>query len=488
MGPSPAGAVVRDLGATSESAQQRGGAAVDAWIARVSSPTIAVVATAIIVITAVAASAAFIGADARWLAAVGNVIVKRHAIPVGVPFAAASTTHWANAIVLAELIFHGIEAALGDRGLMIAQVVAVVLAMTVLARDALRDKATGPGTAAALAIAALGALPSLAIVRVQLFSVALFPLLVALLRSEARRPSRRIWLVTPLLAVWANLHGVVLVGLGITFLYLALARFPDEPRTALAVGAAAILSVFATPAGWRTASYYDALLTNAAAARGQGMWGPLSLTSVVDIPLVLAALALGSFAFRRKLVRPPAWERIALIALVAMTATAVRSGIWLLFLLVGPAARSIQPKRTWRVVLPGIATVALAVLVLSIIRGPLPSGASPALIDRAIALAHGTPILAEDLLAEQIALAGGRVWAGNPIEAFSHADQATYLDWLAGKPSGTRAIQSGIGVVLTERRSAAQKLMARMAGFALLTSDQHADIYVRNRPLSSTNL
>ena len=53
--------------------------------------------------------------------------------------------------------------------------------------------------------------PALLVVRSQLFSLALFPLLVLLLRGEARAPSRRIWLLVPLVALWSNLHGGVLL-------------------------------------------------------------------------------------------------------------------------------------------------------------------------------------------------------------------------------------------------------------------------------------
>ena len=48
-----------------------------------------------------------------------------------------------------------------------------------------------------------------------LFSLALFPVLLALLESESRAPRRRIWFSVPLLALWGNLHGEELAGLGL---------------------------------------------------------------------------------------------------------------------------------------------------------------------------------------------------------------------------------------------------------------------------------
>jgi hypothetical protein len=196
------------------------------------------IAATVAVIVAIAALLARVGADAQWLAALGHVIVQRHSIPTGIPFAAAPTSHWPNAIVLAELAFDALERTLGDRGLMLAQLLAVGVGLAVLGRDALAGGADPPGTSGALLLAGIGALPSLAIARVQLFSLLLFPILVALLRAESRRPSRRIWLLVPLLALWANLHGTVLLGLAVALAYLLCSRLRREPIVAVVAGVA----------------------------------------------------------------------------------------------------------------------------------------------------------------------------------------------------------------------------------------------------------
>src|SRR5207302_923481 len=129
----------------------------------------------VLAVVAVAALLGRVGADARWLAALGHVVSARGAVPVGIPFAVASTAHWHNPLVLAELVF----GALGDRGLMVAQLAAVCAALVVLGRDVVAGGASAGGASAALVLAALGALPSLAIARVQMFSLLLFPVLVA---------------------------------------------------------------------------------------------------------------------------------------------------------------------------------------------------------------------------------------------------------------------------------------------------------------------
>ncbi len=426
-------------------------------------------------ILAVAALITTIGADSRWLAALGRIIVQRGGIPRGVPFAAAPTDHWENVPALAEVVFDWLEAGLGDRGLMIAQLLAVGAAMIILARDALAAGAASSSTARALLLAAVGSVASLVIVRVQLFSLVLFPLLLALLRAEERQPSRRIWFVIPILALWSNLHGAALIGLAVALGYLLLSRLRSEPGTTVAVSLAAGVALCLTPAGVHTVSYYHGVLTNEAAQRGQGLWAPLSLTAPLDIVTIMAAVALIA-PLRRA--RPPLWELVVMVGLAAVTIHASRSGVWLLFFLVAPSAVAMRAGRSWERILPVLAVISAGVFVYSVIRGPLPSGGSPAIIARAIRLAHGTPILAPDLLAEQVALAGGRIWVGNPIDAFSHRDQGVYLDWLQGSPGGRRALV-GVDLVLATPRSTEQRLMAATRGFVVVADERTGVLYGR---------
>jgi hypothetical protein len=435
-----------------------------------------VLATTIATIVALCALLGHIGADAQWLVALGRAIVHRGAIPAGVPFATSSTAHWPNSLVLAELIFDGLDALLGLRGLMLAQLVATAGGLILLARDARADGADEFGTSGALGLAALGALPALAIARVQLFSLLMFPALVALLRAESRAPSRRVWLVVALLALWSNLHGAALLGLGVTLAYLLLERARREPWLAAAVAAASALALCATPAGLRTIAYYHGVLTNAAAQRGMGEWGPLSLSSPFDIVLVLVAAGLLWCAWRA---RPRVWEAVVLLALVAVTIRADRDGVWLVMFAVAPAARRLAPVRSLRTLTPLAVLVAVLVLVVALARGPAVSQASPAMVTRAVALAHGSPVLADGSIDEQVAVAGGRIWAGDPIDAFSHRVQETYLDWLAGDADGARAVSSRVRVVLVQRGSATQTLMSHLPDFVAAGARDGVVMYER---------
>jgi hypothetical protein len=435
-----------------------------------------VLATAIVAVVGLAALLARVGSDAQWLAALGHVIVHRGAIPAGVPFAAAPTGHWPNALVLAELIFGGLESTLGDRGLMLAQLVAVAGGLAILARDARAGGAQAIGIGAALLLVGIGGLPNLSIVRVQLFSLLLFPALVALLRSQSRAPSRRIWLAVPLLALWSNLHGAALLGLGVLFAYLLLERARRQPALSAAVAVASAAAMCLTPALARTVDYYHGVLTNEAAQRGAGMWGALSFTSPLDVVLVLAAIVLLVRAWKARTTR---WEWCVVAVLVVLTVRADRDGIWLLFFAAVPAARTLAPTRSLRTLVPVLAVASVLALVFAVARGPIPGGAPSSLVHGAVTLADGSPVLADGSVDEQVALAGGRIWAGNPIDAFSPAVQSKYLDWLAGSPSGAGAVAPSVRVVLVARGSPTAALMARMPGFVATRGDRGTVLYDR---------
>src|ERR671923_1488885 len=209
----------------------------------------------------------------------------------------------------------------------------------VLALGLRREGGDDVGGALVLLVVVIGALPALVVIRSQLFSLLLFPVLLALLRAEARAPSGRIWLLPVLLAVWSNLHGAVLVGLAVAGAYLVFARARSEPLVTAGVLVASTLAVCATPALQHTPDYYLGVLRNDAARRGIGLWAPLSLGSGFDLLLLAAAIVLLVLALRA---RPALWELIAIAGLAVLTVKTARSGAWLLFVAAAPAARTLH--------------------------------------------------------------------------------------------------------------------------------------------------
>jgi len=346
-------------------------------------------------------------------------------------------------------------------------------------RDARRSGAHERGLAIALLLLLPACFGPIVAIRAQLFSLPLFAACVLLLRAETREPSRRIWLLVPLLALWGNLHGAVLTGAAVAGAYLVFERGRKRPGESVAVMAASALALCANPALWKTPTYVLGVLHNEAASQAIGMWAPINPRDAIDVALALGAIALVAGAQRS---RPRVWELIALGGLALLTLHAARGGMWLALFAVPLAAvgfgGQVRSKPLPRLAKP-VALALLVVVLIGIARGPLPGGASGQMVARTVALAHGTPVLAEDLLAEQVADAGGRVWVSNPIDAFSKPDQRLYVDWLRGLPAGDAALTHAPRVVLVRYDGKADRRLRRDSAFRRVSADKRAVLYER---------
>jgi hypothetical protein len=427
--------------------------------------------------TALCASVAAIGADARWLAALGAAIASAGHIPSSIPYAAAPSHDWANVPVLGELVFHWLEALGGDRALLVAQALAVAATLALLLRDM---RAAGASDAArALVIVAIpfATISSLLVVRAQLFSLPLFALLVCLLRSETREPTGCIWLLVPLVALWSNLHGAVLLGLVVATIYLAFERFKRTRWTALGVLVASWAALFLTPAFGRTGDYYWGVMHSEPAASGFGLWAPLSLHNPLDVVFVVVVLPLAWFAVRAQ---PRRWELLCIAVMSASALHVGRNSVWLVLFLAAPAAVGLRLRRVTpnRYVVLAAWIVPALLLVTGFTQTPRQTVAGPALRAQAARLAGETPILADAEDAEQLALDGRRVWIANPIDAFSRSDQRLYLDWLRGRRSGDALLRRS-RAVLVQVGSRAQRRLARDGRYRQVGRDTAAVLYVR---------
>ena len=304
-----------------------------------------------------------------------------------------------------------------------------------------------------------------------------------LLRAQTRAPSAGIWLLVPLFALWANLHGGVLVGAAVACVYLIVHRLRHEPLVALSVLCFSAAALFATPSLLDTGDYYRGVLRSAAAESGEGLWAPLSPAAPFDLVFIVVSIVILGLAVRS---RPRLWELVALAGLVAMTAHVGRNGVWLVFFAAAPAALGLTGSRSWRIrpsrMLTGAMAALLAVLVtVGLARTPASSAAGPSVRLAAVRAADGTPVLADDLDAEALALDGAVVWIANPLDAFGVNEQRLYLDWIAGRTAGDALLLRARSVLVT-RGSPAQKRLARNGAFRMQVRDDRAALYVRYRP------
>ncbi len=433
-----------------------------------------------------------IGGDWDWLVALGDHVRRTGSVPDGVPFAAADTSGWHNVPVLAELLASLLHAT-GSRVAIFAHLAAVALSLAVLAVAARTRGASDLATAGALAMLVVGSLATLGVVRAQTFSLVPFALLLALLSRQQRRPDRGIWWVVPLVAVWGNLHGAALLGVCVLGAYLLVDRLRLRPAETIGVGVASLVALCATPQGWLTPRYYAEVFDNVSAQRAEGLWARPSLGEPFDVVMLVAVALLVAALLRA---RRPLWEYVAVAGLCLASASAGRHGVWLLFLLVvlgsgrwagargstpdaaddapgGPA-----PTRARVPVLVGSA-LALAVAVpVAASRGDDVLGARPEVVAAVVAVAGDGVVLAPAPLSESLAVAGVRLWAGNPLDAFRHEDQAAYLDFLDGRAGAGRALAAA-DVVVVQPGSVAQALVVAEPGFTARPCGGGWTCYVR---------
>jgi len=412
--------------------------------------TVAVVVSSAILAATVAAVGT-VGADIDWLVPLGAIVSSGH-LPSSIPSAAAPTSGWHDALAGAQLVVWWVYRHFGgERGLVALQMLAAGVGLGALALG-LRRQARALGEVIVVcALVVLGGAATILVTRVSLFSLALYPLLLVLVEEDSRAPGRKIWLAVPLVAVWANLHGMVLVGAGLVVVYVVLERGRGEALRTAGIVCATLAATCATPALWETVLYYRAVFENEAAARGAGLWAPLG-ASVFDLLYVAAACAL-LLCSRGRLRR---WEWVVVTGLGIASVHSARLGIWMLFVVAFPAVRSLRTRSPKPQLLLAVALGIGAAGVFSVVEKPAASGAALA---RRAASSHQV-VLADPVAAERVELYGGRVLVANPIDAFRRSDQSLYLDWLAGRASGLPAI-SRSSLVLVQARSAAGRAAAR---------------------------
>jgi hypothetical protein len=278
--------------------------------------------------------------------------------------------------------------------------------------------------------------------------------------------------VVLVVAIWGNLHGAVLMGVAVVGAYLLCSRLRHRPRETVAVGVGTVLAVGVNPTLLGTVHYYAGVLGNEAARRGSELWARPNPGNLFDLLLIVAGAALVVLALWS---RPPLWENVAILGLLAGTVTSARHGVWLLMLCAAPAAVRLTRRSGSAADAPGAAVPVAAALVVLVgctgllwsrLDGLNPSG-NPELVSAVKALAQQRVVLADEPVAESLAAEGVRIWMSNPIDAFDRADQAAYLDFVSGSPSReVQALLDTVEVVVVRSGGAAEALVSRDGHFA----------------------
>jgi len=239
----------------------------------------------------------FVGPDS-WLALVAGRIVAHD----GPPSTDTLTTwtlgvDWVDQQWLGQLLLYAIWRTGGLTLVGLLHAITVIGTFSLILRGA-RHRGGSPGHTALIGLMALT--PYLLVagnIRTQSLALPLFAAVLWLLCADSRAPTARVLWTLPLLVLWANIHGSVVLGAFLTGMAGAVqlmrpgggaARRP----TALALVVLPGLTLMVTPYGSAFFTYLRDLLGNAEIARIASDWQPVVLETV-NVPFfALATVAL----------------------------------------------------------------------------------------------------------------------------------------------------------------------------------------------------
>ncbi len=285
-----------------------------------------------------------------WMALVSGRWIAQHGLPSHDPLAV--WTHgrrWVDQQWLAQLALYGLWR-LG--GVKLALLVHALLATSGIAGAALIARSRG-ATARSVTWVAIPAMiayyPVASVLRPQSFAFPLFVATLWLLLGDARRPSRRVFATLPLLVLWANLHGSVLVGAVLVSLagLVAMAQRRRPTGRGLGLLLAPWACVLASPYALDLPGYYEKILVSGNFGQFVTEWRPTTLTAKTS---VVYLLVLGGLWLLGRVGRDlPLFDQLTFLATAALAFQAVRDTAW-----IGLVAVALLPQLVDRLRRPAV--------------------------------------------------------------------------------------------------------------------------------------
>jgi hypothetical protein len=419
----------------------------------------------------------YLFADSYYDLYAGRYIVQ-HGLPHrNVVTVAAHGAPWIDQQWLAHVIYYAAWAAGGYPAVALLSSLVLTSAFALLALT-MRGRGVPPARiflwTCATVIVYLGNI----VIRAQSFAYPLFALTLWLVVADSRGPRlrARTWLVLPVLVLWANTHGSVLIGAAMVALYAgyrAVVVRRTGPRAVLgylALGAAGAVSVLCTPYGAAIIGYYKSVNRVAPAlSHYVTEWqrpNPLYLVSMGFFALLIACVIAVAVAWRRGTRPDPVLAAIAL-GLLIMALTAIRNQAFFAFpgslLAADTLARSsagrapaLSPAFS-RVVAGALAAAALAggALIATEPAAKFESLVPVRAIDVAAALAArhpGARVLADEWSSPPMLWLHpamfGRVGYDARLEQFSVAQLNAYATFLSARRPGWQRLLRGYDLVV----------------------------------------
>jgi hypothetical protein len=265
-----------------------------------------------------------------WMAIVSGRWIVQHGLPSHDALTVfAHGRRWIDQQWLAQIALYGLWR-LG--GVKLALLVHALLVTSGLAGAALFARTRG-ATARSVTWIAIPVLiayyPVASVMRPQSFAFPLFAAVLWLVLADARQPSRRVFWTLPLLVLWTNLHGSVVLGAMLVSLDglvgMIQQRLPSGRGLALLLAPWAC--VFASPYGPHLPTYYEKILVGGDFKHFVTEWAPTTLTAQTAAVylLVLGGLWLLGRAGRDT----PLLDQLAFVLASVLAFEAVRNTAWI---------------------------------------------------------------------------------------------------------------------------------------------------------------
>jgi hypothetical protein len=265
-----------------------------------------------------------------WLSLSGGKDIAQHGLPWHDRLTSLTYgAHWVDQQWLGKLFLYSVTV-LGGLSLVFVVHVAFVLAGFAGAMVLARLRGASDRSVFWVAAATIPTAPWAWQLRAQTLSYVLFVAVLALLAADSARPSRRVWLVLPVLALWANVHGSVTLGVALTVVAGALQLLRRRVR-GLALAGGGALCLFASPYGFHLVHYYRTLLFNPLLEHFVGEWQPSSSPRALPF---FALVVVVTWLVGRHWKTLTTFERLTLVVTGAAGMLAFRGIIWFLLAMI----------------------------------------------------------------------------------------------------------------------------------------------------------
>jgi hypothetical protein len=425
----------------------------------------------------------YLFADSYYDLYAGRYIV-RHGIPHhNVVTVVAHGAPWIDQQWFAHVLYYAAWAAGGYPAVALLSALVLTSGFAVLAL-AMRSHGVPPTRVFLWTCAALIVYLGNIVIRAQSFAYPLFALTLWLVVADSAAPRlrARTWLVLPVLVLWANTHGSVLIGAAMVALYAGYRAVAAVLRRAgpravlgyLALGAAGAASVLCTPYGTAVIGYYRAVNRVAPAlSHYVTEWqrpNPLYLVSMGFFALLTATVIAVAVAWRRGTRPGPVLAAITL-GLLIMALTAIRNQAFFAFagslLAADTLARSTAGQAP--ALSPAFSRATAGILAAAALTGAVLIATEPAgkfeslvpvrAIDAAAALAARDPgarVLADEWSSPPMLWLHpamfGRVGYDARLEQFSVAQLSAYATFLTAQAGDWPGLLRGYDLVLVNRK------------------------------------